>query len=158
MNTGIEKIKKLKQLRQFLLSRIADLNAEQLNKIPEGFNNNIIWNLAHLIFAQQSICYLRAGQKIKVSDKYISPYKTNTKPAGFIDEQEIEIIKQLLLNTIDELLSDYHNRIFSNYNPPEGVNKTYGIAVNDIDEALDFLLYHDGLHSGYIMSLKRLLK
>lgn len=157
MEIGIEKIKKLKQLRQFLLSKIADLNPKQLNKIPERFNNNIIWNLAHLIFAQQSICYLRAGQKTKVEDKYISPFKTNTKPVGFIDEQEVQIIKQLFISTIDELLFDFDKKIFANYSPPEGINKIYGIGIKDIDDALEFLLYHDGLHSGYIMALKRLV-
>ena len=87
MNKKIEKIKKF---RQFLLAQITGMTAEQMNKIPEGYNNNIIWNLAHLICAQQSLCYMRAGQSIIVEEKYFLPYTTNTKPDVFKDDQEIE--------------------------------------------------------------------
>jgi hypothetical protein len=47
--------------RQFLLDQIAGLTTEELNQIPRGLNNNIIWNLAHLISGQQGIFYARAG-------------------------------------------------------------------------------------------------
>lgn len=74
------RIYKIKKVRQFLIEQIEDLTSEQLNKIPDGFNNNIIWNLAHLICAQQGICYLRGRQESIVPSKYIAPFFTNTKP------------------------------------------------------------------------------
>jgi hypothetical protein len=37
------------------------------------------------------------------------------------------------------------------------IPKVYGFEVNNIDEAIDYLLYHDGLHTGCIMSLKHLV-
>jgi hypothetical protein len=30
---------------------------EQLNKIPEGYNNNLIWNIAHVVVVQQMLVY-----------------------------------------------------------------------------------------------------
>ena len=30
---------------------------EQLNKIPAGFSNNLIWNIGHIIVAQQGLIY-----------------------------------------------------------------------------------------------------
>jgi DinB superfamily len=152
-----KRIEKIKKFRQFLLKQITGLTAEQLNKIPEGYNNNIIWNLAHLICAQQSICYVRAGQSITVNDKYFSPYKTNTRPDAFIDEQEIEDIKKLLISSIDELQTDFEKKIFDNYSPSENISRVYGVDLNSIDDALEFLLYHEGFHSGYIISLIRLV-
>ncbi|MDB5155092.1 MAG: DinB family protein [Mucilaginibacter sp.] len=56
-----KQIEIIRTLREYLLSNVKDLTTGQLNKIPEGFGNNIIWNLAHIISAQQSICYIRAG-------------------------------------------------------------------------------------------------
>ncbi len=50
MNNKIEKIKKT---RRFLLNLVSELSTDQLNEIPPDFNNNIIWNMGHLIAAQQ---------------------------------------------------------------------------------------------------------
>lgn len=139
------------------MEQIEGLTAEQLNQVPDGYNNNIIWNLAHLICAQQGICYLRGGQAAIVPEKYITPFFTNTRPAGFLDDAEIAEIKRLFISTIDELASDYERKIFGNYTPSPNILNAYGIELNDIDDALDFVLYHEGYHSGYILSLKRLV-
>src|SRR5437762_2510907 len=98
-----KRIDKIKKFRLFLLEQIKELTDEQLNKIPHGYNNNIIWNLTHLICAQQGICYLRAGQAALVPDKYIAPFFTNTKPERFISRQETEEISGLFISTIDTL-------------------------------------------------------
>ena len=152
-----KKIEKIKRFRQFLLAQISGLNAEQLNQIPEGYNNNIIWNLAHLICAQQSLCYIRAGQIAIVPEKYVLPYRTNTKPNGFIHEEEIEVIKKLFISSIDELQTDFDRKIFDNYTASENILKVYGVALHNIDDALEFVIYHEGFHSGYIIALIRLV-
>jgi hypothetical protein len=152
-----KRIDKIKKVRQFLLEQIAGLSTEQLNKIPEGYNNNIIWNLVHLIAAQQGICYLRAGQTVVISDKFIAPFFTNTKPEKIIETREIEEIKSLFISTIDELQTDYDRKVFNNYTPSPNILKVYGIEITGIDDALEFLLYHEGYHSGYVISLIRLL-
>lgn len=113
--------------------------------------------MAHLICAEQSICYVRAGQYITVNDKYFSPYMTNTRPNVFIDEQEIERIKKLLISSIDELQTNFDKKIFDNYSPSENISKGYGVELNNIGDALEFLLYHEGFHNGYIISLIRLV-
>jgi hypothetical protein len=138
-----------------LLGQISGLTAGQLNEIPKGFNNNIIWNLGHLICAEQSICYLRAGQSITVDDNYFSPYRTTTRPEAFVDNEEIEVIKKLFIGSIDELQADFDKAIFDNYSPSENIVRVYGVELNNIDDALEFLLYHEGFHSGYILALKR---
>ncbi|WP_407635809.1 DinB family protein [Solitalea canadensis] len=34
---------------------------DQLNKVPAGFNNNLIWNIGHEIVAQQALIYKSSG-------------------------------------------------------------------------------------------------
>lgn len=94
MNKQIERVKKI---RIFLLDVIKDLTPDQLNEIPAGFNNNIIWNLGHLVAAQQGISYARSGQPVFVPAKYMASYKTGTRPEHFVDAEEVEQIKLLLL-------------------------------------------------------------
>lgn len=100
MNTQIELIKKT---RLFLLEGIKDLTAAQLNKIPEGYNNNIVWNLGHIIWAQQGICYLRAALPPSIEEQFIIPYKIGTRPENFIYEEEIKIIKHYFILEFDTL-------------------------------------------------------
>ncbi|MFA6084925.1 DinB family protein [Mucilaginibacter sp.] len=141
--------------RKHLLHLIEGLTTEQLNHVPTGFNNNIIWNVAHLISAQQGICYTRAGAPITVDDKFYSPYRPDTKPNGFIDSAEIEVIKELLITAIDhQLETDYKNNVFKNYS--EWVTR-YGMKITSIEDAINLLPFHDGMHIGYVMALKRLV-
>ncbi|RYE26375.1 MAG: DinB family protein [Sphingobacteriaceae bacterium] len=151
----IQQIKNIKIVRTTLLTLIEDLTTEQLNKIPEGFNNNIIWNVAHLTAAQQGLCYKRAALQPVVQEKYLSPYLPGTKPEHFVDAAEIETIKILLLSTIDELESDYKKSFFTNYT---AFTTRYGVEISSIDDAIHFLPFHEGLHSGAIMALKKLVQ
>ncbi|MEO8412639.1 MAG: DinB family protein [Ginsengibacter sp.] len=148
---------KIKKFRLFLLNQISSLTTEQLNVIPRGFNNNIIWNLGHLVSSAQIICYRRAGLPISIDEKFLTPFLPNTKPGKFISNEEIEILKELLISTIDCLQSDYENKIFDNYTKSENIERYYGVELLTIDDALDFLLYHEGFHSGRIIALKQLV-
>jgi len=61
-------IRAIRETRSFLLEQLKDLTAEQFNRTAEGFNNNIIWNLGHMIAVQQGICYKRAGLPTLIND------------------------------------------------------------------------------------------
>jgi len=152
-----KRIEKIKGFRIFLLQQIEDLTIDQLNKIPEGFNNNIIWNIAHMTSTEQIVCYVRSGLPVIIEDKYFSPYMPGTKPTSFVDENDVAIIKDFFIRTIDQLNADLDHNAFANYTPSVAIPKTYRFEVNNINDALEYLLYHEGLHSGYIMSLKRMV-
>jgi hypothetical protein len=147
-------IAQIKNTRTFILELVKDLSTEQLNKIPTGFNNNIIWNIAHLTAAQQNMCYVRSGLEITVEEKYFSPFLSGTKPAQFIEKEEINSIFNVLLNSIDRLAADYTNGIFVQFDPWD---KRYGMKLNSIDDAINFVPFHEGMHIGYIMALKKLI-
>jgi hypothetical protein len=80
-----------------------------------------------------------------------------TKPTSFVDENEVAIIKDFFISTIDQLNADLDHNAFVNYTPSVAIPKTYGFEVNNINDALEYLLYHEGLHSGYVTTLKRIV-
>src|ERR1700712_2340015 len=92
--------------RTKVLEIIQNLSIEQTNLIPEGFRNNIIWNLGHMIAAQQGICYKRSGNDTVVSETYFDTYKPGTKPERFINVAEFEEIKGLFTLTLVKLEED----------------------------------------------------
>lgn len=154
MNKGIDGIRRT---RTYLLDFIKDLSVEQLNEMPGRLNNNIIWNLGHTLVTQQRLCYIRSGQKMFIDDTYASLYNPGTKPQKTVEEMEIGKVKQLFLSSIDQFEKDYINNLFSNYE--SWTTQRYGeIKISNIDDAISFVLYHEGLHAGYIMTLKNLVK
>lgn len=149
-----QEIDTLKKVRVFLLEGIKDLTTEQWNKIPEGFNNNIAWNVGHLIAAQQGMCYKRANLKPHITEEFWEQFRSGSKPDRHLSADEIAKIKNLFLHTMDELDADYNKGIFGNYTP---FTTRYGVEIASIDDALKFLSFHEGLHSGTIGTFKRLV-
>lgn len=150
----MEAIETIKKTRHFLLDTIKDLSAEQLNKIPQGFSNNIIWHLGHMVAAQQGVCYIRAGITPVLDQSFIDRYKSGTKPETIIPEEEIEQIKGLMFSSLDQLQQDYNRKTFEGYT---AWSTRYGNTITCIDEAISFLPFHEGMHIGYIMAFKRLV-
>ena len=151
MRTQIEIIRKT---RSFLLGLVNDMSDDQLNKIPPGYKNNIVWNMGHLIASQQDFCYIRSNVPIVVDEGYIKLFKSDTKPEGIISSDAIDTIKKLLLPTIDRLESDYKQHMLTSFKP---LKTRYGVALQTIDDAINYLVFHEGVHLGYIMALKKLV-
>ncbi|MGV8878055.1 MAG: DinB family protein [Sphingobacteriaceae bacterium] len=149
-----KQIEIIRKIRTNLLSVIQGLTTEQLNTVPPGFNNNIIWNLAHLVSSQQGLCYVRPGLPITIEESYYLPYRPDTRPAQLVTANEVAVIKQLLLTSLDKLEADYDVKDFRAY---QAVTTRYGIVISSIDDAINLLLFHEGLHMGYIMALKRVV-
>jgi hypothetical protein len=152
MNKHIENISKA---RTWLLEQIKDLSTDQLNQVPPGFNNNIIWNLGHMVVAQQGLCYARAGLKPVLEENFMGAYKPGTKPSGLVSETAINEIRLLLQSTLHQLDLDVQENIFSGYT---AFTTRYGAAINNIDDAIQFVMYHEGLHSGIVLSLLKIIK
>ena len=126
----------------------------QLNKIPEGFSNNLIWNIAHIVVTQQLLVYKLSGLPTVVSDEIIEKYKKGTKPEQDATQSEVDEIKSLLFITIKKTKEDYDNGIFKNYN--EYPTST-GFILNNVEDALAFSNFHEGLHIGILMSLRKVV-
>ena len=149
MQTAIERYKKI---RIYILDSIKDLSDEQLNKIPAGFTNNIIWNMAHLIATQQAICYKRAGLDITIEESFFDLFKPGSKPDIIFDANTINYVKEYFIASIDIFEKDCNQNKFENYTT--WISRA-GVEITNIDVAIGFILYHEGLHEGIIGALKK---
>jgi len=150
-----EEINNMRKVRAYLLNAIKDLNVEQLNTIPDNFNNNIIWNMAHLISAQQGVCYKRAEISMHVNEDFFNAYKPGSKPVKPLTETEIEDVKKLLLTSLDLLETDIDKNAFEGY---KTWTTRYDVEIKNINDIINFLQFHEGLHMGAIMALKNIVK
>ncbi|HBK70384.1 MAG TPA: DinB family protein [Flavobacteriaceae bacterium] len=142
----------LKASRLIILKVIESLSLDQLNKIPTGFRNNIAWNVAHLLVTHQLLFYKLSSLPIAVNDEMVKKYTKGTAPESDITKQELEHIKEQFLSLVDTSKKDYDNNLFKIYHPyPTSAN----VTLNTIDEAIQFNNFHEGLHLGYILALKK---
>lgn len=125
---------------------------DQLNKIPEGFNNNLIWNIGHVIVAQQSLIYKGSNLPMYISDNMVNLYKPGTQPTGMTMPPEVNELKELLISLIIKTEADLKEGIFTTYN--ERTTAT-GFHLASIKDALEFNNYHEGLHLGYMMCIRK---
>lgn len=138
------------------LKFLNNYTCEQLNVIPEGFNNNIIWNIGHAIATQQALVYGLSGQEFKLPEGFMSRFKKGTKPEAKVSTAEIEEIKSLLTTTIDKTIVDLESGLFSQF-------KTYtlsttGGTLSTVAEAIEFNNYHEGLHLGSCLAISKFIK
>ena len=149
-----KELKKLQTIRKNILKVIDSLTIEELNKIPKGFNNNIIWNVAHCPVTHQLLTYFMSGSSPKIDEEIISKYKKGSKPEKEVTSAEVDKFKKLLLTSVDDINDDLENLKSSQYQP---YTTSFGIELNSIEDAISFLQIHEGIHFGYILALKRAL-
>ena len=140
--------------RNNIIKAIEHLSEEQMNTIPEGFNNNIIWNIAHTIVTQQLLVYKLSGLPSVLSDEMIEMYRKGTKTERDLTQAEVDEIKGLLFSTIEKTKEDYNNKLFKSYNEYTVSTKS---TLTNVEEAIDFNSFHEGIHLGYILALKKSL-
>jgi len=142
----------LKSTRENFLRVINKLSPEQLNTIPEGFNNNLAWNLGHVLVTQQLLCYNLSGNKVVINEDWIHKYRKGTKPMNLIEREEIDDIKELLVSTVDILQKDYEQGLFLSF---QEYSTSYGVTLQSIEEAISFNLAHEAMHLGSMIMLRK---
>lgn len=143
-----------KTIREILLKIVDNHSLAQLNKIPEGFSNNIIWNVGHCIAAQQSLVYKLSGLPTMVSEDFILKYRKGTKPEGDVSQAEVDEIRTLLLTTLEKTENDFESGLFVEYTE---YTTSMGFTLRNVQNALDFNNYHEGTHTGIIMAIRKLV-
>nr|WP_315157204.1 DinB family protein [uncultured Flavobacterium sp.] len=140
--------------RKMLSSYFENYTLEQLNKIPEGFSNNLIWNIAHVVVTQQILVYKLSGLPMSVSDEMVELYRKGTKPERDVTQAEADEIKALLFKTVDQAEADYNSGIFVNY---QEYPTSTGFVLQSAKGALEFNNFHEGLHIGIMMSIRKFI-
>jgi len=145
-------LKAWKTNRKLHLDFLDKYNLEQLNLTPPKFSNNLIWNIGHIVAAQQALIYKSSNLPINISDEFFDRYKPGTKPGEPVLQNEVEEIKSLLISIIDQTEADLANGKFVTFNERTTIT---GFHLGSLQDALVFNNYHEGLHLGYMKSIAR---
>ena len=87
-----------------------------------------------------------------ISDDLFDRYKPGTKPSSVVSQDEINELKMLLTSLIEQTEKDFYSGKFIVFN--ERTTAT-GFHLAALRDAFEFNSFHEGLHLGYMMSIRK---
>ncbi|HLR42291.1 MAG TPA: DinB family protein [Pseudogracilibacillus sp.] len=137
-------------VRKITLSELDGITEEQADIIPEGFRNNIRWNLGHIYTLQNSLLAHNAGMDLTTPKHYEALFSPGTKPADW--EGDLPSLTEII-----EKLTDQPAQIKEALSGKldEPAIKPF-IKQNNVGQILTFTFYHEGLHISTIKAFKAL--
>ena len=84
----------------------------------------------------------------------IESYRKGTAPTKTISAVEFEEIKQLFVSLPLQFEEDYNKGVFQTYTE---YTTSVGVTLTDIVSARDFNTFHEGIHLGVLLALKKLV-
>jgi hypothetical protein len=144
-------------LRQerLLMARLVDsLSASQLTQIPDGHRNNILWNLGHVVVTQQRLHYRISDLEMYITSEMENACRSGTSPADWGETPDFATLRRWLEELPGRLQEDYDAGSFGGFR--EYTTST-GIRLRTIEEAIVFNQYHEGVHMGVMMGLRKLV-
>ena len=143
-----------RETRKILVNFLETISREDLLAIPEHFNNNIWWNIAHVAVTQQLLVYKLSGLALNLPDDIIAKYAKGSLPSEEPSEEEFNSIKKALVDLVVKTEEDYNKGIFKNYNP---YTTSANVTLESVEDAITFNNFHEGIHIGSILALRRAL-
>lgn len=140
--------------RQILYRILEGTSKENLLKIPDGFRNHIWWNIAHVLVTEQRLIYEMSGLEVQIPEKLVERFQKGTVPDGTAHDDEIELVMDLLISTVERTQADYKKGSFKNF---KAYTTSANVTLRSVEDAIAFNVFHEGLHLGTILSIQKSL-
>lgn len=141
--------------REAIANLCATMPIEKLNAIPSGFNNNILWNVGHMVAIQQLIVYGLSQTPFTTDQWIIDTFRNKTKPEKTYDQADLEKVLTSLPLTIDRMEKDFNENAFGVQTP--FISKSLNTSFDTMEAVISFNMFHEGLHTGVIQKYVQLL-
>lgn len=140
-----------------LKKHIKDIDEEKATLQPAIANNNIKWQLGHLILLNDFLVFETInGQKVleQSAAKY---FLWGTSPINFDgNEPSFDELKVLLNEQLDRIFNSLEKQLEKDRNEPI-VLKDVDIVMNNFNESIHFAIIHTNRHFGQIVLLKSII-
>jgi uncharacterized damage-inducible protein DinB len=141
-------IKQVELVRSITLHTVDQITDEIANIIPAGFNNNIRWNLGHILIVQDQLASQFAGIPQQLAPEYLQLFANHTSPKDWkTPVPRLKDITEQLTRQTEFIKTHLENRLQEKAVKPF---KRMGYEMTTIGEILSFSLHHEGMHVGVI--------
>jgi hypothetical protein len=146
--------KQLEFVRHLTINTVEGITEKILDIIPEGFNNNLRWNLGHIYLVQEKLAFHSAGESMQLPETFDRLFGKGTKPDEWKEEPpKLKILLEMLAEQPKRIQESLQNRLSEQMKEPFTTGS--GLTLGTIGESLNYTLYHEGIHYSTINLLKR---
>lgn len=122
--------------------------------IPEGRDDNILWNAGHLLCSLSRLTYVFSGYPLPIPEPYLGMFGKGTNARAWAGNPDAEEVLGYFDQLPLQIEADFREGKFNEY---KSLQITPNFAINSVPEAIAFHCFHEGLHLGKILTLKEQL-
>ena len=138
--------------RQNVLHLLKNLSEQKICRIPNGFNNNILWNAGHIHWVHQVLVYQLAGISPDFTDSFQAKYSSGNRPTDG-DSADLPLIMDLLDSGTKKTLEDYHAGKFEGYQSISSRYDHVKFTFTAWEDAFQYNNLHEATHYGFMKAL-----
>ena len=149
--------------RGFMVDLLRAHTLAQVNRVPPGFRNNLIWNARHcyvslylLVFARNNATAAEMATLgyAPPSEEEVAAYRKGTAPEGEVDAAAVEhAIGRLGDMSWAARLTD----AFLDSARYDAYDASWGVRLHSAAEAIAYVNMHEGMHLGVMLAQRKLL-
>ncbi|GIP39835.1 hypothetical protein J31TS4_31150 [Paenibacillus sp. J31TS4] len=140
----------LKLNRSRTLEAAASVTEEEADRIPNGFNNNIRWQLGHILTTQERMAFRFIGEPLGLPEELTGLFVNGTKPADWTSAPpDLATLRRLLEEQPERIRERLQGRLQTPLTLPFK-------DFTALEEALVFSIGHEAMHAGFLKALHRI--
>ncbi|TYP72028.1 DinB family protein [Paenibacillus methanolicus] len=148
--------KQLRFVRDSTIKQVKEMSEEEARTVPRGFNNNILWNLGHILLVHEKFSFALANEKMELPKHFAEVFAPGTKPEHWGTQvPSLAEILLLLSMQIERTGQTLEHRLEEKLEEPFVTSA--GLELLAVKECLSFCIYHEGMHFAAIKAIKQQL-
>lgn len=134
-----------------MMREIDGLSDKQMLEIPGGRDDNIIWNVGHLLCSLSRLTYVFSGFPLPIPEDYLTRFGKDTTATAWESDPDVQEVLEKFIAMPTQIEADYLTGRFTDYKALQIVPED---DIASVEEAIAFHCFHEGLHIGKILTIK----
>jgi hypothetical protein len=136
-------------IRERTLQQLEMINEAIADQMPSGYSNTLRWNIGHILTVQENLCFKLIGEPFGLPEDFPAFFANGTRPGDWNSAPPtLETLKSLLIEQPLRIKQKLALRLEEKLAQPfKGIDTLRGV--------IGFSLYHEGVHTGIIMGLRK---
>lgn len=148
----------IRETRQLVQTTVDRIRPEQAEAFPDGFRNNLVWQVGHLLTTQELLILGLTGNKTFIPDEWKSWFAKGTSPADFTEATpDWPMLVDQLGPNCERVLGRLADMDLS-LHLAQPYQTSTGPVLARVGDVAVFSALHEAIHLGIIKAYVQLLR